>query len=123
MAKKKRKPKGKKKGTAPGAQASSVKDGAARTEEEASEEEASEEEAPEEAAAAEEAEEESPAEKKPPKASKIRGRAARAGAPDVDPNLPRPDGEKVSNKGGLIFVAIVLGLIGVAIAAQFTMGQ
>ncbi|MFW6051556.1 MAG: hypothetical protein ACODAU_10295 [Myxococcota bacterium] len=40
-----------------------------------------------------------------------------------DPNLPRPDGDQVSQKGGLVFLVVILGLVGVAVAAQFLTGQ
>jgi len=55
---------------------------------------------------------------------RLRGSAkGRPRPPDVDPNIPSPDGPRVSNKGGLIFVMIILALMGLAIAAQFTIGQ
>lgn len=52
-------------------------------------------------------------------APKTSGRAKKPQPPSVDPNLPRPDGPRVSNRGGLVFVAVILGLIGLAIGVQF----
>ena len=49
-------------------------------------------------------------------------RAAKSGPPSRDPNLPRADGENVSQNGGLVFVGVVLSLIVAAIVAQFIMG-
>jgi hypothetical protein len=41
----------------------------------------------------------------------------------MDANIPSPDGPRVSTAGGLYFVAVILGLIVVAIVAQFFMGE
>ncbi len=52
-----------------------------------------------------------------------RSRGAPAGAAGVDPLIPSPDGPRVSSKGGLVFVAVILALVVLAIVAQFTIGQ
>jgi hypothetical protein len=56
---------------------------------------------------------------------KGRGRRRGRGAdgPVMDANIPSPDGPRVSTAGGLYFVAVILGLIVVAIVAQFFMGE
>jgi hypothetical protein len=43
-------------------------------------------------------------------------------APRVDPNLPRKDGPNVSSNGGLVFVAVIGGLLLLAVVAQFLAG-
>jgi hypothetical protein len=40
----------------------------------------------------------------------------------VDPNLPRKDGPNVSQSGGLVFVAVIVGLLLLAVVAQFLAG-
>ena len=50
------------------------------------------------------------------------GQGPQQGGHHVDANIPSPDGENVSTVGGLYFVAIIFGLIGLAIVAQFFMG-
>jgi len=39
----------------------------------------------------------------------------------IDSTIPRPDGRR-SDKGGLIFVLVILGLVALAIVAQLFMG-
>jgi hypothetical protein len=52
-----------------------------------------------------------------------RGRGERPVGPAVDPLLPSRDGPSVSSGGGLIFVAIIFGLIIAAIVAQLVMDR
>lgn len=58
-----------------------------------------------------------------PKA-KIRGRGKRGAPvdPEHNPNIPSPEGPRVSSKGGLVFVAIIIALMGLAIGLQFVIG-
>lgn len=120
MAKKKKKSKAKKRPSHEAAQTADetlARDAEGSGEEEEEEEEDHEDDAdepePEPAAAAKPARTEKPT-------VNLRGRARHA--PEVDPLIPSPDGPRVSNKGGLIFVLVVLALMGLAIAAQFAMG-
>ena len=62
-------------------------------------------------------------------ARKRKGLKGRARKTRQDPDaaakevIPSPDGPRVSNHGGLVFVVVILGLIGVAIVAQFIVGN
>lgn len=135
MAKKKRKPKGNKRPAATARAREEAEDGS-RTDPDPETDPEADEEGPEDAQDGQEedaaaaaggpgAQASQPAKKAKKGAPKIRGRArsVAGSTPEFDPNMPNPDGPRVSNKGGLVFVAIVLALIGLAIAAQFTMDQ
>ena len=129
MAKKKRKSKGKKKGTS---SATAEEEAVAASESEGSDEDAeasADDEDDEDAADGYDDAEDEADEEEVAAAPRKAGRAEKAtvnirpGATAAqNPLIPSPDGPRVSHKGGLIFVAIVAGLMGLAIAAQFVMG-
>ena len=88
------------------------------------------EEPEEDAGSVDKADDAAAAPEKKPKADagggrKLKGRARTRANPDVIGKelIPSADGPNVSKGGGLVFVAVVLGLIGVAIVAQFLMGN
>jgi hypothetical protein len=113
--------KGKKKGKGkPQAKPGEPQPGAAEPTGEAPEEGSLEAEAQAEAEAA--AHGGSPSDEAEAKGGPGEGRRRRRSEPRVDPNLPRPDGPNVSEKGGLVFVLVILGLIGGIIVLQFAVG-